>query len=65
MALIIEVIEEESEYITAKVASECPMCEECIHQIGVFEKYDGEYETGTCVKNIASVCQSCGWNEYS
>jgi len=64
MALIVELIKDEQEYITAKVETECPICYEWIHQVGVFEKWD-EYETGTCVKNIASVCQSCGWNEYS
>ena len=62
--LIVELIKDEEEYITAKVETECPMCNEWIYQIGVVEKWD-EYETGILVKNIAEVCQSCGWNQYS
>ena len=65
MAVIVEIIEEDSDYMTAKVETECPMCEEWIHQVGVFENDGDRYETGTLVKNIAEVCQSCGWNQYS
>ena len=41
MALIVKVIEEESDYITAKVETQCPMCNEWIYQVGVFEKWVG------------------------
>ncbi len=65
MAVIVEIIEEDSDYMTAKVETECPMCEKWIYQVGVFENDGDRYETGTLVKNIAEVCQSCGWNQYS
>ena len=65
MAVIVEIIEEDSDYMTAKVETECPICEKCIYQVGVFENDGDRYETGTLVKNIAEVCQSCGWNQYS
>ena len=64
MSLIVEMIEEGPSYVTAKVETECPMCGEWIYQIGVFEKRD-QYEVGTLMKNIAEVCKSCGWNQYS
>ena len=65
MAVIVEIIEEDSDYMTAKVETEGPICEKWIYQVGVFENDGDRYETGTLVKNIAEVCQSCGWNQYS
>ena len=65
MAVIVEIIEEDSDYMTAKVETECPICVKWIYQVGVFENDGDRYETGTLVKNIAEVCQSCGWNQYS
>ena len=69
MALLVEVIKEEVQngikYVTAKAETECLICDRMADQIGVFEASDTIYETGILVKNISSVCVSCGWNEYS
>ena len=39
MSLIVEMIEEGTSYVTAKVETECPMCDEWIYQINhLFQK---------------------------
>ena len=41
MAVIVEIILEDSDSMTAKVETECPICEKWIYQVGVFEN-DGD-----------------------
>ena len=65
---VIEIIQQESDAVMAKIESDCSTCGSDIDQVAWFEKRtnrNGILTLGELYKNVASVCNECGWNEYS
>jgi hypothetical protein len=65
---VIEILKQEFDSVMAKVEDDCPVCYADVERIGWFEKRTnrrGILTLGGLYKNVAIICNECGWDEYS